>query len=166
MGLPTVVGRSKYNSFRSLKEKIWKRINSWKTKFLSTAGKEVLIKSVLQAIPAYAISVFKLPNLLLKEIEALLARFWWSHKREGRGIYWKTWKYLGSVKNQGGLGFRDLSCFNKALLAKQLWRFMKEPNLLVSRVFKQKYFQHSDLLEAKPRGSPSLCGEAYGPVWD
>ncbi|XP_041004006.1 uncharacterized mitochondrial protein AtMg00310-like [Juglans microcarpa x Juglans regia] len=98
-------------------------------------------------------SIFKLPVLLLKEIEALLARFWWHHKGEGRGIHWKSWSSLGLVKNEGGMGFRDLSCFNKALLAKQAWRLIKEPQSLVSRVFKQKYFQNCDLLEAKLKGS-------------
>ncbi|KAF5451880.1 hypothetical protein F2P56_026940 [Juglans regia] len=69
LDLPTVVGRSKYNTFKSLKERTWIRINSWNTKFVSSAGKEILIKSVLQAIPAYIMSVFKLPGLLLKEME-------------------------------------------------------------------------------------------------
>lgn len=135
--------------FRSLKEKIWKRINSWKTKFLSSAGKEVLIKSVLQAIPAYSMSVFKMLVLFLKEIETLLARFWWCHKGEGKGIHWKTWKYMGSVKNQGGLGFRDLCSFNRALLAKQVWRMIEDPHSLVSRIFKQKYFPNCDVMDAK-----------------
>lgn len=75
LGLPIVVGKSKYNTFRGLKDKIWRRISSWKCKFLSTAGKEVLIKSVLQAIPAYTMSVFRLPKAILKEIESWIATF-------------------------------------------------------------------------------------------
>ncbi|XP_035551053.1 uncharacterized protein LOC118349651 [Juglans regia] len=118
-------------------------------------GKEILVKSVLQAIPTYTMSIFKLPILLLKEIETLLARFWWHHKGEGRGIHWKTWSSLGLVKNQDGLGFRDLSRFNKALLAKPVWRLMTDPHSLVSRVFKQKYFRKCDLLEVELKGSSS-----------
>ncbi|XP_042973039.1 uncharacterized mitochondrial protein AtMg00310-like [Carya illinoinensis] len=154
LGLPTIVGRLKYNTFRSLKEKVWKRINSWKSKFLSSVGKEILIKSVLQAIPAYFMSVFKMLGLLLKEIEALIARFWWNQKEVGKGIHWKSWKHMGEVKNQERLGFRDLSSFNKALLAKQLRRTIKEPLSLVLRVFKQKCFQHCDVMEAELKGSP------------
>lgn len=73
LGLPTVVGKSKYNAFRSLKEKIWRTISSWKTDFLFSAGKEILIKSVLQAILADIMSVFRLPCVLLKEIKAMLS---------------------------------------------------------------------------------------------
>lgn len=51
LGLPTVIGRSKYNTFRGLKEKVWRRICSWKSVLLSTACKEILFKSVLQVIP-------------------------------------------------------------------------------------------------------------------
>ncbi|XP_042972809.1 uncharacterized protein LOC122304616 [Carya illinoinensis] len=62
LGLPPVVGGSKYNAFRCIKEKVWKRINNWKNSFLSAAGKEVLIKAVLQAVPTYTMSVFQLPK--------------------------------------------------------------------------------------------------------
>ncbi|XP_042958006.1 uncharacterized protein LOC122293492 [Carya illinoinensis] len=40
LGLPAIVGRSKFNTFRSLKERIWQKIVSWKNKFLSQVGKE------------------------------------------------------------------------------------------------------------------------------
>ncbi|XP_042964766.1 uncharacterized mitochondrial protein AtMg00310-like [Carya illinoinensis] len=156
LGLPTIIGRSKYKSFRELKEKIWKRICSWKTSFLSTAGKEILIKSVLQAIPAYTMSVFKLPGTLVEEIEALLARFWWRHGNLEKGIHWRSWDKLGRAKGRGGMGFRDLGSFNRALLAKQGWRFIKDPNSLASRIFKEKYFQNSGLLEAKLGSGPSF----------
>uniref|UniRef100_A0A803PBQ1 Reverse transcriptase n=1 Tax=Cannabis sativa TaxID=3483 RepID=A0A803PBQ1_CANSA len=41
--------------------KFQKRIQSWDNKFLSRAGKEVLIKSVVQALPAYTMNVFLIP---------------------------------------------------------------------------------------------------------
>ena len=41
----------------------------------------------------------------------------------------------------------DLHLFNKALLAKQVWRIMTQPNLLVSKVLKKKYFPEGSILE-------------------
>jgi hypothetical protein len=38
------------------------------------------------------------------------------------------------------LGFRDISAFNEALLAKQGWRLMTNPDSLISKVLKAKYF--------------------------
>lgn len=54
LGLPYLIGRSKSDIFTYLKEKIWKKTHGWKEKLLSKGGKEILIKSVLQAIPTYA----------------------------------------------------------------------------------------------------------------
>lgn len=44
LGLPTLIDRSKYQDFSFLKEKVWKKIQGWKGKLLSRAGKEMLIK--------------------------------------------------------------------------------------------------------------------------
>ncbi|KAL0321165.1 UNVERIFIED_CONTAM: hypothetical protein Sradi_5378000 [Sesamum radiatum] len=52
-------------------------------------------------------------------------------------------------KKSGGMGFRNLRAFNLALLAKQGWRVLKNPNLLLSRIWKAKYFVRSDFLQAK-----------------
>jgi hypothetical protein len=43
-------------------------------KFLSHAGKEVLMKAVLQAISTYTMSVFKLPKSLCKGINAMFSK--------------------------------------------------------------------------------------------
>ncbi|CAN1800751.1 Uncharacterized mitochondrial protein AtMg00310, partial [Linum perenne] len=55
----------------------------------------------------------------------------------------------------GGLGFRDFSTFNRALLAKQCWRILTNPNLLLSRVLKIVYFPNTTLLQSNGRGRPS-----------
>jgi hypothetical protein len=39
LGLPTLVGRSKVSAFSDIKERVWERINGWKEKILSQAGK-------------------------------------------------------------------------------------------------------------------------------
>ena len=77
LGLPSLIGRAKKKSFSVIKERIWKKLKGWKEKLLSQAGREILIKAVVQAIPMYTMSCFKLPKGLIKEIEVLIRKFWW-----------------------------------------------------------------------------------------
>ena len=79
-----------------------------------------MIKSVLQAIPSYVISIFQLPSNLLIAIERKINVFWWGHGRSAtRGINWLSWEKLSMHKSHGGMGFKDLSAFNLAMLGKQ-----------------------------------------------
>jgi len=78
LGLPVYTGQSKEKTFNYLKDRVWKRIQGWKEKLLSKAGKEVLIKSVAQAIPSYAMSCFDLTKTLCDAISSMIYRFWWA----------------------------------------------------------------------------------------
>ena len=64
LGLPTYIGKSRTKCFEYIKEKIWKRLQGWKEKFMSMAAKEILIKAVAQAIPTYAMACFELSKSL------------------------------------------------------------------------------------------------------
>ena len=46
LGLPIVGGKSKLNMFKGLHERITKKAMGWKEKFISKAGREILIKIV------------------------------------------------------------------------------------------------------------------------
>jgi hypothetical protein len=60
LGLPTPEGRMNKGRFKSLKERFTKRFTNWAEQNMSSGAKEVLIKSVAQAIPTYSMGVFKL----------------------------------------------------------------------------------------------------------
>jgi hypothetical protein len=64
---------------------------------------------------------------------------------------------MGRAKDQGGLGFRELTCFNKALLAKQCWRLMELPESLAAKIIKVKYYPNGSLLSAKLGNRPSYA---------
>jgi len=52
LGLPSMIGRDRNATFAYIKDRVLEKVNSWSDKFLSKAGHEVMIKSILQAIPS------------------------------------------------------------------------------------------------------------------
>jgi hypothetical protein len=68
-----------------------------------------------------------------------------------------SWEKMGLSKEKGGLGFRDLTLFNKALLAKQGWLLMKNPDSLIARILKAKYYPNSSFLDSSLGSRPSFA---------
>lgn len=120
LGLPMVITRSKEQVSGFIRENCSRTLNKWKNKLLSSAGKEVLLKSVTMAMPTYAMSCFKLPARLCREINAKMANFWGGEEEGKCKMHWCAWKKLTREKEKGRLGFKNLQMFNKALLGKQI----------------------------------------------
>jgi ribonuclease HI len=162
LGLPSMIGRKKKEVFAFIKDRIWKRINSWRGKALSRAGKEIMIKSVLQAIPSYVMSVYVIPDSITKDIERMLNSFWWGGGAHNKGIRWLAWDRMTLPKAKGGLGFRDLHTFNLSMIAKQGWNIMTKPHTLVARLYKARYFANSTLFDSNIGHNPSY---AWRGIW-
>ena len=104
LGLPTLLGQSKYQAFSFLKDRVWKKMQGWKGKMLSKASKELLIKAVAQSIPTYTMGVFLLPARLCNELNVLCARFWWV-KQATKGRYIGRIGGTNSTKKRRRHGF-------------------------------------------------------------
>lgn len=105
LGLPSHIQKSKVQTFNEIRDKVASKLKGWKEKFLSQAGKEVLIKAVATAVPIYSMACFKLRNNLCKAINSMIAKFWWGQKDEERKIHWVTWSSLCKSKEYGDMGF-------------------------------------------------------------
>ena len=160
LGMPSDVGSSVNGAFKYLKDRVWKKVQGWLEQSLSAGGKEVLIKSVAQAIPTYLMSCFKLPRGLCHHINGLLRSFWWGSKEGKRRTCWVAWEDMTKPKQWGGMGFRDIELFNLVLLARQAWRILQDPTSLSARILKAVYFEEVEFLEAEVGASPSQIWRA------
>ena len=92
LGLPSIIGRNKKAVLGYLKERMQTRIEGYDKKLLSKGGKEILLKTVVQALPSYAMSMFLIPKNLCSEMENLMCKFWWRNSsRKAKGISWMCW---------------------------------------------------------------------------
>lgn len=155
LGLPTFSLRAKTTQFGFLRDRMLKRITSWSSKVFSRGGRETMIKSVLQAIPTYAMSCFRIPIGICKQMETIMSKFWWGESNGHDAMHWFTWEKLAQPKCRGGMGFRVLQHFNRAMLAKQVWRLLEDPHSIVAKIFKARYHKYVDILDADTGSNPS-----------
>ncbi|KAL0385690.1 UNVERIFIED_CONTAM: hypothetical protein Sradi_2963300 [Sesamum radiatum] len=59
-------------------------------------------------------------------------------------------------KASGGLGLRDIRCFNSAMLAKQVWRLLNNPDSLAAQVLRARYYPGLSILDAELGSRPSF----------
>ena len=121
LGIPENLGGSKVQVFGFVQDRLNSRVYGWTFKFFTKGGKEVIIKSVVTALPNHVMSCFRIPKTVMKKLTRAVAQFWWSPGDNTRGMHWKSWDKICSPKDDGGLGFKDLTDFNTIVLEKQFW---------------------------------------------
>ncbi|CAI0386228.1 unnamed protein product, partial [Linum tenue] len=155
LGLPTHIARSKQATFQFIEDKLVSRLHQWKSKALSLAAKEILLKSVANVLPNYAMLSFRIPSTSCRRLNGHVARFWWAQQDRDEGMKWASWRSLCRPKIHGGLGFRDFDGNNIALLAKQAWRILHSPDCALAVLYKAKYFPQTSFLQAVQGARPS-----------
>ncbi|GJY46689.1 RNA-directed DNA polymerase, eukaryota, reverse transcriptase zinc-binding domain protein [Tanacetum coccineum] len=128
LGVPLITKNIGISECNQLVERVKQKVNDWKNKVLSYAGRLQLIASVLASMHIYWASIFLIPKTTVKEIEKALKGFLWCQGDMKRGAAKVAWKVICAPKSQGGMGIKRLGPWNEALLCKHLWNVsaMKE----------------------------------------
>lgn len=100
LGLPLGANLRRMKTWQPVVEKVKAKLALWKRRMLSFAGRLTLIKSVLDSLPSYYISLFKLPKGVAKEIDKLRATFLWGSSEIRRKIHLVNWKKVTLSKEQ------------------------------------------------------------------
>lgn len=100
-GNTLLLSRNKMKDFKIMKDRIGQRIEGWNQNLLSKDGKATFIFSIIQNIPTYTMSTFRIPNGLCNDLDAMVHRFWWGHKKgSNRFLALKVWKDLWRPKKE------------------------------------------------------------------
>ena len=98
-----------------------------------------MIRSVLQGVECFWLSILPIPVGVRDKITSLCRNFLWGGKAMVKNKPLVSWKEICRPKNEGGLGFIDLSAWNLALLSKALWNLQSKKDSMwvkwVNRVY-------------------------------
>jgi hypothetical protein len=151
-----MIGNSKKVAFQGIMDKVNSKIEGWKAKSLSQAGRLTLIKVVAAAIPSYAMSTFILPANFCQKLDQSFKNFWWGFpSKKTRNLTLKSWGSLCIPKSLGGLGFRKMREVNLALVSKLGWKLHTRSDSMWVTQLSGKYLNSGSFLSPPPLSSVS-----------
>nr|GEU28692.1 RNA-directed DNA polymerase, eukaryota, reverse transcriptase zinc-binding domain protein [Tanacetum cinerariifolium] len=109
-------------NWKRLIDRFWSKLSFWKSNLISIGGRVTLIKSVLGSMGIYYMSLFNVPELILKNHERFRDNFFWGGDESNQKLAWVKWDNVLASFDKGGLGVGSLKAFNLALLQKVIGR--------------------------------------------
>lgn len=137
LGVPSIQGRTKKETYAYLLDKVNQKLEGWKMKHLSFAGRQIMVQAVLSVIPFYTMQSTVIPAGILSQIEQRIRAFLWGGSENKKGCNLVNWETVTKSKGEGGLGIRRLKEMNEAFMAKIGWRLEKEKDNLWASVESQ-----------------------------
>jgi mannosylglycoprotein endo-beta-mannosidase len=142
LGVPIFKGKPKVIHFQPIADKIMLKMSAWKASLLSIAGRVQLVRSVIQSMLTYSITIYSWPVSLLKKIEKCIRNFIWSGDIDKRKLVTTSWKKICRPFSQGGLNLRSLTKLNTASNLKLCWTLLNSQSswavLLRDRVIRNR----------------------------
>ncbi|KAK9986163.1 hypothetical protein SO802_031114 [Lithocarpus litseifolius] len=127
------------NQFNFIAERVINKLSSWNAKFLFFAGRTILVKFVMAAIPNYVMQGAALSAHLCDKLDKINKDFLWGSSSEKRKLQLVGWNKIVKPKEEGGLGIQSVRGRNLALLSKLNWRLYQEKEALWAKIIITKY---------------------------
>ncbi|CAF2174587.1 unnamed protein product [Brassica napus] len=121
LGLPLNTRKLSLANCEPLLQQIKSKINSWTSKYLSFAGRQVLISTVIGGITNFWSGAFILPKECINLIDKMCNAFLWKGTLEGKYVARVAWEKVTTPRQNGGLGLRNLALWNRTSTIYELW---------------------------------------------
>jgi hypothetical protein len=122
LGLPLSHKKLTAVDLLPLIDKIADKLPGWKAVLMHPAGRNVLVKAVLTAIPIHHLLVLQCLKWVLKAIDKIRRGFLWKGRRDVRGgCCLVNWGRVSRPIELGGLGIHNLEALGWSLCMRWLW---------------------------------------------
>lgn len=133
LGVPLTDGIPRLYHFDPVK--ISAKLEAWRGKTLSMAGRITLINYSLLPVLFYTLAHSRVPRRLMAWINLQLSAFLWNHSPEERHGHYIGWESFILNREQGGAGIRNLDRWHEALSRRNAIKVITEPdNFWVTQV--------------------------------
>jgi hypothetical protein len=123
LGVPLHFSKLRKEDLQPIVDKIISRIAGWKGRFLSYAGRLILLKVCLASIPIYLMSIIKFPKWAISMINSQMSHFLWNNNEDCHIYHLANWQLVSKKKELGGFGIPDLRNLNMSLLGSWIFRY-------------------------------------------
>lgn len=113
LGMPLLSKKLSSSDCKYLVDKITGKIQCWSSKYLSYAGRMQPINSIIYSMFNFWSQHFILPSKVIKKVQCLCSTFLWKGSIAGSRGAKVSWTEMCFPKSEGGLGFRNLTLWNK-----------------------------------------------------
>ncbi|PWA91621.1 RNA-directed DNA polymerase, eukaryota [Artemisia annua] len=134
LGVPVGCNMAWCVNWESIVSKFSSKLSHWKTRLISVGGRHSLIKSVLNSLPTYFMSIYKVPVLICSKLESMRNKFFIGSEIGEKKMTWVSWNKCLASKISGGLGIGSILALNAGLLFKWIWRFKQKSDVDISSV--------------------------------
>ena len=151
LGLPLNTRKLSIANCEPLLHQIKSKINSWTSKYLSFAGRQVLISTVIGGITNFWSGAFILPKECISLIDKMCNAFLWKGTLEGKYVARVAWEKVATPRKNGGLGLRNLAIWNRTCIIKLLWLLLFIPESIWASWMQDNVIKDESFWELKPR---------------
>ncbi|MFS7970880.1 hypothetical protein Hanom_Chr09g00826111 [Helianthus anomalus] len=136
LGLTIGANMKRVKNWKPVIDKFNSKLSAWKANCLSFAGRMVLAKVVMGALPNYYFSMYLAPKKVVNTLDAIRRDFIWGRKAGKHKTRWIAWDKMTRIKHKGGFGLGDLRSANLAFMIKWWWKYKAKPEELWTKVIK------------------------------
>ncbi|XP_059077196.1 uncharacterized protein LOC131876295 [Cryptomeria japonica] len=147
LGIPLALGAQRRDYWKGILDKFRSKVSHWTHRWLSSAGRMVLLKTVVQSLPIYRCCVQAPPSAFVREFDALSRQFLWSGNLLSSKWSLVKWESVCRPKHAGGLGLRSMALAVTALAAKLYWRWCNNQDQDWAKILAHKYLPGVDCLD-------------------